>query len=262
LAYPSAVSAVWLEFDLEGPPAILGPPLLCARLGRRLDADWLVSTLLPALRGGPLRPQQARLLRRMAARVPPGWRILYAFDLGARTATAVRIELFGLQPARLVESLEAAVSREVAGRIAGLWHLVDGADRYHLALDVADEVLPRIGSECGWSGLPHRERGWRRVLDRWVTAGLASAAKRDALLAWPGYDSVWSAPARWPERAVGRGGHLVRCLSHLKLVSEPEGAPEAKAYLLFQHLLPPDQDERAEGVSRPSSSAFAAASRM
>lgn len=258
LGYPEPVSAVWLEFDLDGEPGSHRSPLVCARLEGPTRADWLVDVLFPALCGSSLGSRQTGAIRRALAALPRGAHLLYAFSLHPRQERTVRIEAFGRELTNLLSCLGTGASPAVAALVAPLAPLLEGADRYHLSLDIAEEVLPRVGIECGWRRLPHREPGWRRTLDRLVAAGLATADKRDALLAWPGYDTLWSVPSLWPAAALAGGGYLVRSLSHLKLVSTPGREPEAKAYLLFQHLV---QAERTAGISRPSSSASASACR-
>lgn len=268
------VASIWLEFDsrpeggrgdAERP---LPEPVLCARLGGATEPAWVVDTLLPAMRGEPLPAAQRRTVQRLLAAVPARARVLYAFSLLARRGEGVRLELYGLEPAAMVAYSRGAVSPAAAEQVASVAHLVSGADRFHLSFDVGPgeagaggvraEISPRVGVECGLRRQPRREPRWAELLDRLVANGLASPTKREALLAWPGQDSLWTAPGRWPAAAVGRGGHGVRCLSHLKLVLHAGRAPEAKAYLLFQHLparSPGAQGTASTGAGRPNSRA-------
>lgn len=243
------VASLWLEFDSPPVPGGepgdgLPTPVLCARLGGPADPDWLAGVLLPAMLGGPLCGAQRGALTRCLAALPPRARVLYAFSLLGRPGGGVRIELCGLEPAAMAAYLRRAVSPAAAARVASWAHLVSGADRFHLSFDLdadasgagGDGMSPRIGVECGLRRQPRREPRWAELLDRLVAEGLASRAKREALFAWPGQDSLWTAADRWPAAAVGLGGHCGRCLSHLKLVLREGRPPEAKAYLLFQHL--------------------------
>jgi len=254
LGHPLPVASVWLEFDLDRAPRGLPEPVTCARLHGSWDAEWLVGKLLPALHGRPLKASQKRWLRRSLAELPAAASVLYAFSLAARPGNAVRLEVCGLEPAAMVAYLDRWAP--AAGRqIAEIAPHVEGCDRYHLSFDVADDVSPRLGVECGFARLPHREPGWRQLLDRMVASGLCDAAKRDAALAWPGSDSLWTTAARWPPEATSLGGHCVRCLSHVKLVSTPERPPEAKAYLIFEHVRRRAQvdGEPASRLSQPAS---------
>jgi len=254
LGHPVPVAAVWLELDLGRAPQGLPKPLTCARLHGSWDAQWLVDKLLPALHGRPLTASQKHWLHRGLAELPAAARVLYAFSLAARPGNAVRLEICGLEPAAMIAYLDRWAPATAGRQIAEIAPLVEGCGRYHLSFDVEDGVSPRLGVECGFERLPHREPGWRRLLDRLVAAGLCDAAKRDAVLAWPGTDSPWTAVARWPPEAMGLGGYCVRCLSHVKLVSTPGRPPEAKAYLIFEHLQRPAQADGAP-TSRLSSSA-------
>lgn len=232
-----AVPALWLEYDLDrGRPPV---PLPCARLAGGLDPEWLVDRLLPALRGAPPPPAQRGLVRRCLDALPPGVRPLYLFDLRPRATDAVRLELYGTEPAALVDYLGRVAAASAARRVARLVPLVASCERFHLSLDLGAAVAPRIGFEAAFRRPPEREPRWRELCDRLVAGRLCSRRRGAAVLRWPGYDSLWTAARRWPGggRAGGRrpGGYAVRCLSHVKLVSSAAGT-EAKAYLLFQHL--------------------------
>jgi hypothetical protein len=233
------VRAVWLEFDLDGP--VPGPmpgpvadalvPAVIAKLGKGSDPGWLLDVLWPALQGSPLRPSQRERVRSCWEAIPPEGFLLYAFSLLSRPGGAVRMELFGLDPEGIAAYLEriAPAAVERVGEAAGLFQ---DAERLHLTFDIVDEVLPRIGIEGSYPRLPRREPAWAALLERFVAAGLCAPEKRDALLAWPGYDTFWTAPASWPVGEVGTHGFCVRGLSHLKVVSWPDREPEAKAYLV------------------------------
>ncbi|MCP4654538.1 MAG: hypothetical protein GY856_03860 [bacterium] len=254
------VPSVWLEFDLDHEPPFDGlrsdngprtapsqrlrptaagslpVPVLCAQLRDRFESDWLIDSLLPAMRGSPLSSSQRRLLRRCLDAVPASGRALYLFSLLPRPGNAVRLELFGLDPAAMADYLERVAGAGAAERIAALAPLIAECERPHLSFDVGSEISGRIGIEGSFARPPNREPRWAELLDRLVASGLCTPAKRDAVFAWPGYDSLSTAADRWPEEGVGLGGYCVRCLSHVKLVSWPDRGPEAKAYLLFQHL--------------------------
>lgn len=251
LGHPRPVPAVWLEFDLDLDPRRPGPlhsdplrpgaretpwPIVCARLEGPVAGDWLVGELLPALHGRPLDAAQRTSIRRAVAELPPPGSVLYAFSLRPRHDFAVRLELFGLAPAAMTAYLERLGLAEAGRRVTALEPYVRGSDRFHLSFDVTDRIGSRIGVEYAFARVPGAEPRWVGLLDRLVAADLCTAEKRDAVLAWPGYDSLWTAARRWPAEAVRRGGYCVRCLSHLKLVSRPGHEPEAKAYLIVQHV--------------------------
>jgi hypothetical protein len=154
----------------------------------------------------------------------------------SRLDDSVRLVVAGLDTAGLMAFLRRVAPAVVVRQTVGAAPLIAGAVKTQLSFDVGEEVGERIGIECSFPRLPAREPGWAGLLARWTAAGLATAEERDALLAWTGYDSHWTACARWPAGMETSGAFCIRCLSHLKLVCIPERPPAAKAYLLFGPL--------------------------
>jgi hypothetical protein len=249
----SPVRAVWLELDLDragGEEESSPVPILCARLPRDLPpGGWLLDTLVPALTGRTLPAARRHLIEGCLELLPPSASLLYVFDLRARGIDAVRLEIFGLQPAEILTFLRHRIPRSVLAAEAVL-PLFAGVDRLHLSFDLAEAILPRVGIEGSFPRQPSREPGWAAFLDRLVQRGLSSSAKRDAVLAWPGYDTFWTAPQGWPLAALGPRGFCLRALSHLKVVCRPEQPPEAKAYLVFG---PPEPSSAGTPATSPRS---------
>lgn len=259
IGHPAPVSSLWLEFDLDHDPPELPAPVVAARLRERVDPGWLADRLLPALHGRSLYPAQRRCVLHSVDQLPADLRLLYAFSLQSRPGAAVRLEFFGHDLQAMLDYLGKMVPRETARRVADLAPLLHDTDRYHLSFDVGTSIGPRIGLECGFVRLPHREPRWLALFDRLVAAGLASAEKLDAVFAWPGYDTCRTALGVWPEEEWALDLFCVRCLSHVKIVSRPDREPEAKAYLLFQPL--ESKRQRGEGGSGTGRSSSVASSR-
>jgi hypothetical protein len=127
----------------------------------------------------------------------------------------------------------APAHEERVGRLAELFRPVE---RFHLSFDVGDEILPRFGLEGSFARQPAREPGWTELFDRLESRGLCTGEQRRAVFAWPGSDSLWTAPDAWPVAAVGAQGHYVRSLSHVKLVAQPDRGTEAKVYLALAYV--------------------------
>lgn len=245
------VRSVWLELDLDREPAGDRPPapVVCAKLPRETDPGWLTGTLLPALQGRPLpASQRARILSCLAG-LPPQASLLYVFSLQARGSAAVRLEIFGLEPAGISGYLRSVAPGAVPG-IDAVLPLFEGVERLHLSFDVTGEILARIGIEGSFPHQPPREPRWETFFERLVRRELCSPEKRDAALAWPGYDTFWTTPERWPVAALGPRGVCLRTLSHLKAVCAPDREPEVKAYLTFG---PPDRSNEGAMASSTAS---------
>lgn len=214
------VSSIWLEFDLDREPSA---PAVCVGLRGRAEPAWVADVLLPRLHGRPLTARQRELAAACCAAIPEEARLIYVFSLLSRGAGEVRLEILGLDPAGSLRYLERAAPR-AQEQLAAVLPLFAGVERLHLSLDVGERISDRVGLEGSFVKLPHREPGWRGLFDRLVARGLCSPEERDAVLAWPGYDSPLP------------GWHCVRSLSHVKAVTRPGIEPEAKVYLLVTPL--------------------------
>jgi hypothetical protein len=247
------IRSVWLEFDLDRIQAGGIPtPVICAKLQKGAEIDWLTGTLLPALQGGLLAAgQRARILSCLDA-LPPSSSLLYVFSLRARGSDAVRLEIFGMELVEILNYLER-MAPEMVSVVETVAPLFAGVERLHLSFDVTDAILPRIGIEGSFPRQPSREPRWRPFFERLVRRGLCLSAKRDAALAWSGYNTFWTAPERWPVAEIGPRGVCLRTLSHVKIVCRPDRGPEAKAYLAFG---PPDLSSEGAASSPASRSAF------
>jgi hypothetical protein len=235
-----AVPSIWLEWDLE--PTGVPTPSVIAKLGSSAEPGWVTGELLPALAGEPLAPRQRELAERCLAAIPPPGRLLYAFGLLGRPGRPLRFEICGIEAPALLSYLEL-FSAGHALRLTGLAPLfaqIAQPERLHLSFDLlADgEIGPRFGLEGSLARLPRREPRWAALFERLVRAGLCDPVRRDAVLAWPGWDSFRTAPEVWPVAGLAEGegglaGFCARGVSHVKVVSWPDRPPETKAYLAF-----------------------------
>jgi hypothetical protein len=236
----SPVSSLWLEFDLA--TGVSPVPIVCAGLRRRVEPGWVANVLLPSLHGRPLASRQRDWVELCCEAIPEEARLLYAFSLLPRGAGEVRLEILGLDPPGVIRYLRRTAPHTVEPVAAAL-PLLAAAERLHVSLDIGEQVSSRVGLEGSFQRLPHREPRWRQLFDSLIARDLCSPEKRDAVFAWPGSDSFWTAPAAWPAGARRAGIFCVRSLSHLKLVCVAGQRPEAKAYLLFTPFRrPPRRD--------------------
>jgi hypothetical protein len=229
----SGIPCVWLEFDLDRPGESLPTPSVCARLTQGVDLNWIIESLLPALHGERLGNAQRRLIQSCCDEIPEDGSLLYVFSLLSRPGRLIRLEIFGLDPAAALAYLGRLAPHAVPP-LAEIAPLFEGIDRPHLSFDIGEEILPRIGLEGSFAS--QRDPRWTELLTRLTARDLCSSAEQEAILAWPGYYTFWTAPVDWPIAQAGVQGFCVRSLSHVKVVSQPERAPEAKVYLLLSYL--------------------------
>lgn len=257
------VRHLWLELDLDAPAASGAPPVpppsvflaleddATAGMGAEALLDALAILLAPLAPGG-MDADTRRRLRGVLEHRPPGAAVPYAGIMLSRPRQAVRLYLSRVD-ARAVPGLLDRVgwpedhARDAAGVLAevaagetpplGMLHLdvLEGALLPRLGLEYTLERKPQVRGEIV-------ERGF---LDRLVACGLCRPERRDALLAWPGYEVRTLRHELWRS-------WLIRRVNCIKLVHEPDREAQAKAYLLAFHqpYLPSRPRAEVEGGLR------------
>lgn len=236
-----AVHHIWLELDVpvarrrrrSGPAA----PGVFVCFGETAPpaggaAAWLDSAreAVRCLTGARPEGEQDRALARCFARLPHGAHVPYVGVMLQRPGRAIRLCVRGLTRRGLLAYLEAigwpGPLRELEAVLAGLGWAQPARRVGMLHVDVGDGVHPRLGFEYALDRKAQLARRLREqaFLNRLVRRGLCSAAKRDALGAWPGATVVSLPHQLW--RTV-----VQRRVNHVKIVYEPGRGIVAKAYL-------------------------------
>jgi hypothetical protein len=233
------IPSFWLEYDAgsigDVNPAAgkIPEPMQLVQLSNAVRPRWLVDEYLPAFLGfTPPERQVARAVRAMQ-RLLPDLRPLYLFGLGSRGSDAFRVDTVGTTLAGVGQFLRDVISDEVARLAEAALPLLADAERVHFSFEITpDGFGTRVGMEGSYLKQPAREPGWLALLDRLVARELCTPAQRDAVLAWPGYDTARTA-ATWPGDGQGAPlpGICAYGLSHVKLAMSPERPLQAKAYL-------------------------------
>jgi hypothetical protein len=241
----SLVRHLWLELDLDAPPlpgAPVPPPSVFVALDddatAAMDTDALLAlfqTVLEPLAPGAMDGDTRTRIGELLDRRPAGAAVPYAGVMLARPRQAVRVYLSRVESAAVPRLLNEAgwpedQGREAAEAVAAM--AAAGAPEVGmLHLDVLEgALLPRLGVEYT---LDRRTQIRGRVaeeafLDALAARGLCEPERRDALLAWPGYELLTLRHELWPSR-------LARRVNCIKMVHEPDREPQMKAYLLTFH---------------------------
>lgn len=240
------VRHLWLELDLDAPAGPGAPPVPSPSVflafdddaTAAMDADALLAlldvVLAPLVPDGMDADTRARL-RGVLLRRPPGAAVPYAGLMLSRPRQAVRVYLSRVPGAAVPGLLDQVGWPEEetrdAARVLGALHAGVSPQLGMLHLDVLEgALLPRLGLEYTLERRP-QVRGRvveRPFVDRLVECGLCRPERRDALLAWPGYEVHTLRHELWPS-------WLIRRVNCIKLVHEPGREAQAKAYLLAFH---------------------------
>lgn len=240
------VAGAWLEFDLaaDAPGTPVVPRVFVDFVrdsAAGLSVEARVALALRALRpllGADLDGPTAESLRACVERLPAGASLPYVGTAVSGGAPVVRVCVRGLGPElpgylRAVGwpgDVDALVERllEPLARAKG-----DPDGRVSiLHLDLAPQVLPRIGLEHAFERLPQLQGRLAEgaFLGYLVERGWCDAAVRDGLLRWPGQSVAMLPHEIWHSRVVRR-------LNHVKLTYSTGGEVGVKAYLCAWHEL-------------------------
>lgn len=239
-----SIPEIWLEFDINnsslpipaifvGLPQEVSPALetykIAAQSLNLLQSDW--------------NEWQHNLYRCFAA-CPNGVFVSHIGVMLSRNAPALRVNVKRLQADTLIPYLQQlgwqGETKELKALVKHLGALVD---RITVCLDVGSKIYPQIGLECIFLKQPPQESRWAIFLDYLIELGLCEPEKREVLLNWPGQSNPINSQAAWPEQLIAasllqpreRFTVFDRRLSHIKIVWQPQGRLEAKAYLWFEH---------------------------
>ena len=226
-----AVPAVSLEFDVHSPapPRIAAPSIFFSMRFAAREKGRVMQSVLESLgvdaAGAAERLEEC--FRVLLPRVP-------FLQLGvwlARPVDTFRICAPGLPLRDINDVVRALRWSGPSDAYHPQWRdLLQFADRGALHLDVGTDICAKLGIEVNLgedsaSLNPHDPED-TRLFDYLVENDLCLPEKRDAVLSWVGAFRLpggESEPETMPL--------FLRTISHVKLVFQPDRAPEAKAYL-------------------------------
>jgi hypothetical protein len=255
-ALSTRVDDVWFEFDLDGdecrlpqPSVFFGPKVAAVETASMDDPERralaesikILSWGIALLRGEPISPECASLLRRCGETLPAAARIFQAGLMLSRPQEVIRLCITNI-PSSQISRFLAQMGWE--GAINELDEIIDWLSSLtgsiKLTFDIGSRPGPRIGLECYpgtdvvWKPGPR----WQACLEELVRRGLCVPEDREALLAYPGISTEQDDPAQAEMNALleGRATRaLVRWLHHVKITYEPNRPLSAKAYLAARH---------------------------
>lgn len=194
-----------------------------------LDIEWIFAALA-ILKNGPVSKGTIGNAMRCFEFLPPDTKIDHMAIMASRTPDTMRINIAGLDEDMLYGFLEAiGLGFRTTQLNEALPDLFTMIDHLVLALDVSETFSPRIGIELRLSKADSGQQNqpkWELLLEKLVTQGLCSHAKRDGLLGWGGKSRELFDPDLY--RFM-----INRHLNLVKLVFEPDLSPTAKAYFSF-----------------------------
>ncbi len=240
------VDDIWLEFDLPDKASLVPTPSIYIDFNLKSPQNKLenIRYVTELVSGYALKPSfLAHIMACIYALPPEG----YFFALGimlSRQMAAVRIcvNIAITQIRPYLTSIGWPGSQD---ELESLLQPFSGfVERVSLALDIGDQIFPKLGIEYNFedtSGLKKSITRWQTALDHLTTLGYCTPKKRDSLCSWFGYTLEKDDASVWPEnlRAISQADSLSffhRRMSHIKVATRPDGTLEIKVYLELLQL--------------------------
>jgi hypothetical protein len=242
------VQCFWLEFDMpEESPEI---PIPCVFFGPSkipegasvndfTHYEWLTQIALPLLWGHPISKATESNLKKCIKEMPKYTSLFQVGTLLSRSSNGIRIYINKFQPEDVIPYLNTLGWFDETGEFTKLLdEIKDLADRFVLSFDVnEDGIGARVGIELSFeSNFFQKETRWINLLNYLVSKGLCIPEKRNALIKYQGSENESSDIILEPVKAASENlndlflSTIVRYISHIKIVYQPEELLEAKAY--------------------------------
>lgn len=243
------ILGMWFEFDMvenssETPIPCIFLHTIPLRITTEEDTKkirWLTKNALPLVAGKELPEKIEQNLFRTIQQLPKDALVMDAGVMLSRPTSGVRLIIAKIQPDQIIPYLtKLGWSDEHEQLPVLLEELTQNVTRVVLHITVTENGIDqKIGLECSFApDKYHLETRWQSFFNYLVKKGLCLPEKKDALLEFMGveqedtkrnFDTAMYRPIVKFENNDCSSA-LVRYISHIKLVYEPDHGLSAKAY--------------------------------
>jgi len=243
------VLGMWFEFDMvENSSQTPIPCIFLHTIPLRINTEddkekisWLTRRALPLVTGKKISEKIEQNLFQAIQQLPKNALVMDAGVMLSRSTSGVRLIIAKIQPDQIIPYLtKLGWSEENEQLPVLLEDLTQNVTRVVLHITVTENGIDKkIGLECSFApDMYHLETRWQSFFNYLVKKGLCLPEKKDALLGFIGVNQEDS--KRNFDTAMYRpivkfdnsncSSALVRYISHIKLVYEPDHGLYAKAY--------------------------------
>jgi hypothetical protein len=252
-----SIIGLWFEFDtastiIDAPtPSIFIQPR--SKFMMTGDATsqhtYLTKIALPLLLGRPLVNKVEEKVLECIKMLPLESSLFQIGTMLSRKDDEIRIVIKRIRAEEIIPYLKSiGWSDDQNNSLSNLLEEIkEIVSRIVLHISVGEDVNPKVGIECSfYPDNYHREEGWKSLLNYLLEKGLCNKEKYSSLLKFSGiepqdYDEYFDPNKCTPAVMISEEEYssaLIRYISHIKLVYEPNNPIEAKAYpavRLFGH---------------------------
>jgi len=251
------VLGLWFEFDsFDFSSEIPIPNIFLQTTPLRIDTPkdiskctWITRDAFPLMTGQHLSKKMEQRILRCIQKLPKEASCIHIGVMLSRAKEGVRLVLNRIRPNQIIPYLESIGWSNDSDELSSLLkELENYVTRIVLHINIGEQIDPKIGLECSF--YPDRynlEEGWSKFFEYLAEKGLCNQEKKSALLHYSGVEqeyineefnmNSYMIATKIPNDVFSHA--LVRYISHVKIIYQPNHPLEAKAYpgvRLFGHL--------------------------
>jgi hypothetical protein len=242
------VLGLWFEFDTSTNFSGLPVPNIFFQTKKlRIDSvddekkfKWITDKAIPILIGQNISKDVEKKLVESIKKLPKGTSVFHFGAMLSRKDRGIRIVINRIKPNQVIPYLSSLGWKDEKRQLDKLLkELSNYISRIILHLNIKDEVDTKIGIECSFSfDKYHTETEWEKFLEYLEKQNLCLESKKEALLNFIGAEldnsfNDFAIDDYLPSVMVNETSNssaLVRYLSHIKIVYDPNKSLTAKAY--------------------------------
>jgi len=251
------VLGLWLEFDMVGLSSEAPIPCIFIQTpSLRIDTPEdlneftkLTTSALPLLTGQSVSEKIQKQMIKALQELPKGSGLMDVGVMLSRAVTGIRYCIVRISPNEIIPYLTALGWSDNDEQVSTLLKELEAhVTRLVLHINITEEgVDQKIGIECSYSpDCYHLETRWSAFLDYLIKKGVCLPEKKESLLSFSGVEkedssndfNLNSYQVSVKIQDDDFSSALVRFISHIKLVYNPNSPIQAKAYAgvrLFGH---------------------------
>ena len=244
-----SILGLWFEFDTASsisdapaPSIFIQPKSHYAITGDIFSQNaWITKSALPLLLGRPLPSKVEEKVLECIKKIPLESSLFQIGTMLSRKDDEIRIVIKRIRTEQIILYLNSiGWSDDENNSLSTLLEEIKNkVTRIVLHISVGEKVNPKVGIECSfYPNNYHQEQGWENFLNYLLEKGLCNQEKHSAILKFPGIEpqdhnqnfnlKYYKPSVMMPEETTSNT--LIRYISHIKLVSQPNKQVEAKAY--------------------------------
>jgi len=243
------IIGLWFEFDTaynvidDYEPSIFFQPKSDSVITGDIHSQniWITKIALPTLLGKPLSNKVETKVLDCIKKLPMDASVFQIGTMLSRKNDDIRLLINRIDAEEIIPYLESIGWKDDGyNRLSNIIEEIkDLASRIVLHISVWTEVNPKVGIECSfYPNSYHKETGWNKIFSYLSEKGLCNEEKLSAFLNSSGIEpqefNEHFNPNTYVPAVLSSGedfsSALIRYISHIKLVYEPERNVEAKAY--------------------------------